>query len=251
MTARWNAEAQSHRNAAVGSSHRRWISSDPPSRAIWQLSVIRRRQERWGTFNNPVPSLLWNMHKDVPCNAPLTDQHSCLRPIIIHRLYSPLIIYSANRLLCNTWWAWDVAPPPWRTNQPCPTGSLVGETCSLLCLPVGLLQPVALVADNPKHGRQSCHFFVNHNDAEDICWQRRAINFARQLFCLMVLLIDSSDKNGMHCAQQCICSWLRKKTLLCLVGLVLKMSKRLKEKKIASCGCFLRNHVSPNCAVKQ
>lgn len=49
-------------------------------------------------------------------------------------------------------------------------------------------------------------FFVNHNDAEDICWQRRAINFSPQLFCFVVLLIDSSDKNGMHCVQQCIWS---------------------------------------------
>lgn len=80
------------------------------------------------------------------------------RLIAIHPLNSPLIIYGANRFLCNTQCAQDAPPPPWLTNKPCPTGSLAGETCSLLCLPVGRLQLVARVEDDPEQGRQSCKF---------------------------------------------------------------------------------------------
>lgn len=75
------------------------------------------------------------------------------------------------------------------------------ETCSLLCLPVGRLQPVVLVEDEPKTPEAIVSLLVSRSDAEDICWQRGAINFvfAHQLFCLVVLLIDSCYTRVIHC----------------------------------------------------
>lgn len=45
------------------------------------------------------------------------------------------------------------------------------ETCSLLCLPVGRLQPVVLVEDEAKTPEALMSLLVSRSDAEDICWQ--------------------------------------------------------------------------------
>lgn len=153
--------AHSRRNAAAGSWHRRWISFDPPSRAVWQLRAISRCWLESGKVHLIIWGLLFceicirAYHPQ--CRLSWISAFAC-HLIAIHPLNSPLIIYGANRFLCNTWCAQDAPPPPWLTNKPCPTGSLAGETCSLLCLPVGRLQPVARVEDDPGQGRQSCKF---------------------------------------------------------------------------------------------